>query len=392
MLSLGKIPFRNIKTHLVRTLILVILTFVQALCVFGGIVIMKGMWQETTSARSRLGADVVVYPKEAFDKIDQEQVLTLGTPAEVYQDRSVLSKMDYCDGIEAVTCQIYLKDTSGSGDDLWIVAYDPKTDFVIEPWMGKEKISALPEGSVIAGSKAEVSQDHTVTMFQQRWPVGARLKESRSFMDRAVVVPMDLLPGVLKAGVESGNDTLANIHPESDFSVALVRATDPDQAEGIMSWINIYVEGMQAVKVKEMLTRASAGLEGALGTVVVIVVLIWIVLLAALGITQSILMKERVKELFVWHAIGASKNIIDRVMLSEALIVHLAGAVSGVLAAGIILGLSGDRILSGNLPGPLSICLTALLAVVITTAAGVLSSFIALRNASKRMGAQMLLT
>ncbi len=380
MLSLGKIPFRNIKTHLVRTLILVILTFVQAVCVFGGIVIIKGMWQETTSARSRLGADVLVYPKEAFDTIDQAQVLTLGTPAEVYQDRCGLSKMDYCDGIETVTCQIYLKDTSGSGDDLWIVAYDPKTDFVISPWLGKENISTLPEGSVIAGSKAEVSQDDTVTLFQCKWPVGARLKESRSFMDRAVFVPMDLLPDVLKAGIESGNDALGDIHPESDFSVALVRATDPDQAEGIMNWINLYVEGTQAVKVKEMLTRASAGLEGASGTVVVIIVLIWIVLLIALGITQSILMKERVKELFVWHSIGASQNIINRVMLTEALITHLTGAVLGTLAAGIVLGLTGDRLLSGNVPGPLAVCLAALLAVVITAAAGVLSSFIALKE------------
>ncbi len=391
MLSLGKIPFRNIKTHTVRTLILMIVTAAQAICVLGGILIMRGIWQETTSAKSRLGADVLVYPEEAFNEIDQTQVLSLGTPAEIYSDRSALSKMDYCDGIESAACQIYLKDTSASGDDLWIVAYDPETDFVIAPWLGSEEPGALPEGNVIAGSKAAVSPDGTITVFGRRWPVGAQLKESRSFMDTAVFVPLDLLPEVTEAGMESGNEACADLHPESDFSVVLVRVTDPDQAEGVTSWINLYVPGTMAVEAEEMVTRTSAGLEGASGTVAVIIVLVWIVLLTALGIIQSILMKERVKELFVWHCIGASQSVVNRVMLTEALIVHFMGAAAGALAAGIILGLGGDGLLPGGSPGLLPVFLCALASVLITAAVGVLSSWIALRRASEKLSAQMLL-
>ena len=112
MLSLREIPIKNLKTHPVRTVILFVLTLAQAACVFGGIMMMLGMRQELARAQARLGADVLAYPTAAESKISMKSLLMQGTPVEVYRDRSMLDKMEYCDGISAVTHQIYISDTA----------------------------------------------------------------------------------------------------------------------------------------------------------------------------------------------------------------------------------------------------------------------------------------
>ncbi len=392
MLSLRRIPFRNIRTHAVRTIILVILTFSQTVCVFTGSMVMTGMRQETALVQDRLGADVLVYPTEAFTRIDKKHLLMQGTPVEVCRDRSILSKMEYCDGIAEVTYQIYLKGTKADGEDLWIVGYEPDKDFVITPWLEGGRNVSLQEGSLAVGSKVDVSEDGTVEIFGRKWPAGARLSETGSSLDTAVFVPVETLEQMIDIAAEAGIDAYSDIDTESDFSAALIRVTDKNQAEGVLNWINIYVRKVTAVKSEETLTQTASGVRGASGTVAVIAALAWVVLLIALGITQSILMKERIREIFVWHSIGASRELVNRVMLSEALIVYLIGAAAGALAAGIIFRFLGNLILPGIVPALPDLFLSGMAGMAVTVAAGLISSAVTLRNASKKLNRQMLLT
>ncbi len=377
---------------MVRTIILVILTCSQTVCIFTGLMVMMGMRQETSLVQGRLGADVLVYPTEAFTKIDKKHLLMQGTPVEVYRDRLILSKMEYCDGIAGVTYQIYLKEKKADGEDLWIVGYEPETDFVISPWMEDGRSVSLHAGSLATGSKVDISEDGTVEIYGCKWPVGARLSETGSAMDTTIFVPVETLDQLIDAAVEAGIDTYSDIDPESDFSAALIRVTDKEQAEGVLNWINIYVRKATAVQSEETLTQTASGVRGASGTVAVIAALAWVVLLIALGITQSILMKERIREIFVWHSIGASRELVNHVMLSEALIVYLTGAAAGALTAGIVFWFFGNLILPGSVLAFLDIVLSGMAGMVVTVTAGLISSAASLRNASKKLNGQMLLT
>ncbi len=376
MISLKKIPLKNMKAHPVRTVILFVLTFAQALCIFGGMMMVQDMRRELSAAEERLGADLLVYPTQGLNKLYKDKLLMMGTPVEVYKDRSMLSKMDYCEGISAVTYQIYLSDTLEDGSNIWIYGYEPETDFVLSPWLEEGKDLDLPKGSVAVGSRVKMSRDRTLELFGKDWPIALRLTETGSELDLAVFVPMETLKDMIRASVEAGIDTYASIDPATDFSAALVRVDDAEKVQGVTDWINIYVRRVTAVRSDETLVKAASGIRGTTGMMGAIALLIWLVLLAALGITQSILMKERTKEIFVWHTIGASRGIVSRIMLSEALIIYLAGAAAGTLAASIVMGF---------FPG-------ALAAIVVTVAAGLIITGLAVKSAAKKLGSQMLLT
>ena len=385
MLSLREIPIKNLKTHPVRTVILFVLTLAQAACVFAGIMMMLGMRQELARAQARLGADVLVYPTAAESKISMKSLLMQGTPVEVYRDRSMLDKMEYCDGISAVTHQIYISDTAADGSKIWIYGYEPETDFVISPWLENEKDIQTPAGSVILGSKVAAEKD-MITLYKKDWPVAARLEETGSSLDTSVFVCMDTLKELIKASKEAGIDTYASVNPDKQFSSAPVRVIDKSKVSSVADWINIYVRKVTAVRSEETLTQASSGIQSTTKMLAVIAGAAWLVLLAALGITQSMLMKERTGELHVWQAIGASRRIVNRVMLSEAFLVHLAGAVAGTILAGIFFLLFGKGY-------PLGGTVAAVIAaVVVTVAAGLFSAWLAVKKASKKLSGQMLLT
>ncbi len=392
MLTLQKIPFKNMKAHPVRTMILIVIIFVQAACAFGGMMIVQGMREELAAAEARLGADLLVYPAAAASRISMKTLLMQGTPVKVYKDRSMLSRMDSCEDIRQVSYQIYISDTLPDGSDIWITGFDPETDFVISPWTEKGEPLPLMEGSVVAGSKVDIAENHTVTLFGKEWPVGAHLMETGSPLDGGVFVSMDTLKKMIQASEEAGIETFSSVDPETDFSAALVRVSDKNKVQSVTDWINIYVRKVTAVRSEETLTRASSGIQGTAGAMAVLTAVIWFILLIALAIIQSVLMKERRKEIYVWRSIGASHKIINRMMLSEALFVHLAGAAAGVVIAGVFFFLYGSRLLPGFQPAISDGIAAGVIAVLAAAAFGLISARISVRRVTKKLEGQMLMT
>ena len=142
--ALRLVPLKNLRAHPVRAAIILILALAQAACVFGGLVALDGMRAELSLAQRRLGADLVVYPTSCLNKVDKKSVTMLGTPVLCDQPRSALSRMGANEDIAAVSYQLTIADQTHGDDPLWVVGYDPATDFVISPWIAEgEGVSPL---------------------------------------------------------------------------------------------------------------------------------------------------------------------------------------------------------------------------------------------------------
>lgn len=389
MLSLKNIPFKNLKAHPVRTIILLLLTLAQALCVFCGMMTVYGIRQELSLAGALLGADLLVYPTAAVGRVDMNNLLMQGTPVEIYKDRSMLSRMESCDGIDAVSYQIYIND-SASGT--WIVGFEPDSDFAISPWLEEGSDYALPEGTVAVGSAIPVSGNNTVTLFQKEWPVGAHLEETGSELDSEVFAGMTALEKIISASREAGIEEYSAVHPRSDFSAALIRVKDKNQVESVTDWINVYVRKVTAVRSEATLTDTASGIQSTSRVIACMAFAAWLILLAALGITQSVMMRERQKELYVWHAAGASGGIINRVMLAEAGMIHLAGSAAGVLIGMALMFLSGNRILPPGAWSLTAVPVASAATVLITLLAGQLFTRFSVKRTMRSLNSQMLLS
>ncbi len=100
-------------------------------------------------------------------------------------------------------------------------------------------------------------------------------------------------PDMLADASAAGEDVDASLDPATDYSAALVRASDSDAIESVTNWINLYVRKVSAVRSSEALVGAAAGIRAHRGVAIGVLGATWLVLLGALIIVQVSLMNER---------------------------------------------------------------------------------------------------
>ena len=382
-LSLRRVPLMTIRAHPVRSIIIAVLALAQAACVFGGLILVGAMRAELTLAERRLGADLVVYPTACLNQVETKRLLMLGTPVGCHQPRSALARMSSNEDIAAVSYQLYVSETLADGSTRWIVGFEPETDFALSPWIAEGEGTSLPRGSVLVGSAVPGADGQTLSVFGRERPIGAHLLTTGSELDDAVFVSMDTLTDVMADARAAGEDIDASLDPSTDYSAALVRASDSDAIESVTNWINLYVRKVSAVHATEALVGAASGIRAHRGVAIGVLGATWLVLLGALIIVQVSLMNERMQELAVWRSIGASRSIMSRVMLSESALLHALGALAGVCLAALTVPFVGDGSLVEVLAAPATSLPLAGLSLVAVTCVGVAGTRLALARVSR---------
>ena len=382
-LSLRRVPLLTIRAHPVRSLIIAVLALAQAACVFGGLILVGAMRAELTLAERRLGADLVVYPTTCLNQVEKKRLLMLGTPVGCHQPRSTLARMSSNEDIAAVSYQLYVSETLVDGSTRWIVGFEPETDFALSPWIAEGEGTSLPRGSVLVGSAVPGADGQTLSVFGRERPIGAHLLTTGSELDDAVFVSMDTLSDMMADARAAGEDNDASLDPRTDYSAALVRASDSDAIESVTNWINLYVRKVSAVRAADALVGAASGIRVHRGIAIGVLGATWFVLLGALVIVQVSLMNERMQELAVWRSIGASRSIMSRVMLSESALLHVAGALAGVCLAALTVPFVGDGSLVETLASPATSLPLAGLSIVAVTCVGVAGTRLALARVSR---------
>ena len=382
-LSLRRVPLLTIRAHPVRSLIIAVLALAQAACVFGGLILVGAMRAELTLAERRLGADLVVYPTTCLNQVEKKRLLMLGTPVGCHQPRSALARMSSNEDIAAVSYQLYVSETLADGTTRWIVGFEPESDFALSPWIAEGEGSSLPRGSVLVGSAVPGADGQSLSVFGRERPIGAHLLATGSELDDAVFVSMGTLTDMMADARAAGEDIDDSLDPSTDYSAALVRASDSDAIESVTNWINLYVRKVSAVRSSEALVGAASGIRAHRGVAIGVLGATWLVLLGALIIVQVSLMNERMQELAVWRSIGASRSVVSRVMLSESALLHAAGALAGVCLAAVTMPFVGDGSLIEVLAAPATSLPLAGLSLVAVTCVGVAGTRLALARVSR---------
>ncbi len=386
MLTLNKIPVKNIKAHSSRSLLLIFLVALQALCIFYIFSLLGKMKAELEVSEQRFGADIIVYPYASLTKISKKKLLMQGTPVCYYLSRSALKKLDNCDHIKELTFQIYILDESGP-ESIWITGIEADKDFVIRPWLKGSKKIPLKENEVFAGSKVK-TENNLVRLFNQDFKVAAYLDTTGSQLDSMVYVSMETLKNIIELSKALGIADYKKVNPYKSFSAMLINTDGSNYVSGVTSWINLHMRKIVAVRSEETLLSSSSGIHSSLQLTIIISLILWLILIAALFIAQSMTMKERKKELYVWFSIGASSKKISRVMLAEAFLLVLAGFVAGSVIF-VIYSLFKGLLLDFSI---MSISLIFFLTLFATLLTGLLSSYTSLKITIKKMNSQMLVT
>lgn len=334
--SLG-MAVQNLKAKSFRTAFMIFFVILMSATVFFSTILMNNLELGIENTTKRMGADIIVVPMEGTEHIRDS--LFSGTPCSVFYDRSWEDAVRSVEGVEKVSAQMYVSTLSESCCDLplQIIAFDPETDFVVQPWLKEQKGLSLEQGELVIGYNVQAEVGDTLMLYETDFNVAGRLEKTGMGYDSSVFMTFDTLYNLKDS--EKAKEYLPIENMENMVSMLMV-----DVASGIqgmdLTKLGIKIqnagttgEKMVACTTDDLMIGISeevAKLSG-YGSILTYISIISTAL--ALISIFFITINERKYEFGILYTLGASKAQMCNIILSEALLICGLGGSAGVVIA-----------------------------------------------------------
>ena len=329
-LVLRSIGGRQFRSVLIAAAIMVISGFLLTTTVLA-----RGQQHSLNIGLERLGSDIMVVPVEK--RIEAEAAFLTGEPvSDAWMPEENLAKVAGLEGVEQVSPQLYLQSLTGAACcaawELFMIAIEPETDFTVQPWLKEKLNQPLGLGEVVGGQFVFVPEETGIFMlYGTELNLIANLEATGTGLDQTAFMSVETAQ--LMASESITKAMLPLEIPEGKISAVQVRVQPGYSIEDIATRITQEVPGVCTITSLE-LTRTvqhqTAGLFRALWTMMII---IWAVASVLLGLVCFMMVNERRREGGTLRAMGASRNFIFRLFLTESAILALGGGIVGVAVA-----------------------------------------------------------
>ena len=389
-MNMHTLPWANLRHRLPRTIGLSALVALLALIALGGALVMSSLQNGLQSLEARLGADIIVAPAEAKSKSNLESVLLDGTPGYFYMDKSYYDTVRGLEGVEKASPQYYLATVKAGccSMPVQVIGFDPATDFSVQPWIARSYTDELGREDIVTGSNITGTAGSTVLFYGVECRIVARLDETGTALDNAVFATNETLQDLIAGSQKQGISVLADNDPAQVISTVQVKVADGYRVADIADSINLNVRGVTAVQTKAMTSGVADSVSGAAGVIRVLMIVLWVFAAAILVIAFSVLGRQRSREFAILRVIGASRRALSRLVVTEALIMSVAGALVGCVAAiGLVWAFNGALESALGLPFLMpdvpTLAVAAAIVFLVTVVAGPLASVVSASRLSK---------
>lgn len=372
-----------------RTAGLFISAAVLSFTVFGGLIFSSSLNNGLKSVRSQFGADIMAVPADSDKSV--ESVLLTGEKSYFYLDKSEAEKIKNVEGVGKVTTQFYLASIGAAccDSEVEIIGYDPKTDFVITPWIKENKTTEPKRDELIVGSEVYTEKDGTIKLFNSKYKVAAHLKKTGTGLDCAVIGTTQTTEDLFNAAKKEGLNFTKKTDPKNKISSILIDTKDGYTKDDVVHNIRVSVDGLKLSQSKNLIDGISSDIGKISGVINIFTVILFIILVVMLAVIFSLILGERRKDFAVMRILGFDKSKITRLFISENLIVNILGGLTGIIVCYLIAilfsGLISDKIsLPYLMPNFGKAVLYALVSLVAEAAVVILASVVSVAETGNK--------
>ena len=311
---------------------------------------------------SRMGADIVVVPRGTLVNITSTLLTVQPTDQEL--DAELAERLRALPDVALVAPQRIVR-AQADGRTINLIAFDPASDFTVQPWLPASQNLALTTGGVLVGERVTDSNPGDVlTICGQPLRVEARLgRTGVGPFDESYFVSFATLNGLIAAwqqichaagipissapagptpAVDAKTAIAAHRHnlltgpaaclPElapDRISAILLQLAPAASAQQVMFAIG-QIPGIKLVTGNAVFTATRQALGSLFGSIFVFALLLLLGLLILISLLFSAIVQERYRELSLLRAMGARPNQIMSVILTEAAAITLLGGLFGL--------------------------------------------------------------
>ncbi len=329
----------NIKRKPYRTAALVLITTLSAAVLFATLVLSSSLESGIKGFKKRLGADLMIVPEGYGNKF--ENVLLSGEPNYFYMDRSIEDVVRSVKGVAQVSSQFYLTSLSESCCDfpVQLIGFDPETDFIIQPWAKKSfKKNTRTDSNkelLLTGNNIIVEKNH-VTFFSAQHEVLSRLAKSGTGMDNAIYTDLETLQKIFDDSKKKGFGFISDGDTTNKTSAIYVKLEKGAKPDGTALRIKNAVSGIEIIRSDNFLSSLEEKISGFLIFPKLLSVFMLLISALTLTVVFSLIANERNREYSILRVLGADSRTLKKLLLTEAAIIGLTGALSGIFTGALV--------------------------------------------------------
>ena len=283
----------------------------------------------------RLGADIVVVP--AGKEMETQRALLLGKPVSgAWMPAENVDRVAQVEGVAKVSPQLYLETLTGaaccSAWDMFMIAFDPETDFTVTPWLIGKLNEPLGPRDVIGGDWVFVPEaTGKVMIYGVEVNLAAKLEPTGMGLDKTMFLPFDTAREIAKESVTTAARPLEI--PEGQISAVQVKVKENYAIDKIAKRIMAAVPGTYAFASLELTRAIHRQTKGLFRMLFLGLTVVWVLAVVLSGLVFSLMVNERRREIGLLRAIGADRNFIFKLFLTESSALGLGGGLIGVVFA-----------------------------------------------------------
>lgn len=388
-----RLAWRNVVGDSFRSLAIFACAFLVAGLALTATFVVRSAEASLRLNLQRLGADILVLPWGTMtEKIGGVRLVSADVDG--WMPRAYMERIARVEGVAAVSPQLHLDTLQGTPyyphAELYLVAFDPHTDFTLHPWLESDKGQRLAVGEAYAGSRIGLPEGgDELVLYGYELKLVDHLAATGSSIDQTVFVNFETARAMLGTGQMASLDgPQLQTMPES-ISAIMVRVELGSDAHAVALRILEEVPGVVPLETPNLFQAERQQMIGILRTLFGMLAAVWALAVAFMGLVFSIAVNERRQEIGVLRALGFTSRTIFRILLTEGLILAAAGGLVGISVVAVVLTVGSQQLaaIAGlplalpNLPALLAWALTGqLLALLSVTLAAFIPAWLISRQ------------
>jgi putative ABC transport system permease protein len=321
----ARLALQNLGRRPARAGVLALAVALGVGTAFAALVARQAVATSTAVGFGRMGADLLVVPKDAL--VNVSPALLTVEPGPLTLPSSVVEEIARLPGVRTAAPQRYYRLAAGGshGHESELVAFDPQRDFTVLPWVKERSGRPLRPGDVIVGARRPEQPGNEVTLGGHTLTVYGRLALTG-------VGPFDRS---FFASFETA-DRLAPGQDPDRVSAVLIQLSPEARPEQV----RFALAGMKDIKVisgTPLVTSVRQFLSTLLAGMLIFTGLMLLAALLQISVLYSAVLAERRQELGLLLALGAHRGQVARMVLAEAGLTTGLGGLGGLLLGVVLL-------------------------------------------------------
>jgi putative ABC transport system permease protein len=336
-MNLYQLALKNISGSAFRSWVVMLCALLVASLALGTTLVMRGAQKSLRLAIDRLGADIVVVPEGTETKV--ESALLMGHPTEVWMPQERLAQIAAVPGVQAVSPQVFLSTLTNASccsvEDMFLIAYEPETDFTLTPWLEEEIGDSLHLGEVVGGRYVFVPEgEQNIQIYGYHVTLKANMEPTGTGLDQSMFLTMETATDIARISRTMAEQPLEI--PADEISAVMVRL-EPGQDPYVVALEMMHdVPGITPIESPNLFQAYRKQMSG-LQTGIFLAMGVTLTLsITLIGLIFSMAANERRRELGVLRAMGATRRFVFQSLLTEAGMLALAGGVAGIFLTVLI--------------------------------------------------------